>query len=283
MIKNRRKRKSHFDLIRINSKTSLWNLHEIIPSKKLLNFCNSFNLREPYQEARKYGYKSTLIIVVPQKDFFNLLLKYRGALGYYRISCLEIARDTFYPTSKKAKSTLLKSRKKIHKKYTAKYSTEKTNDKHVEKHGGKIFRFVRYTRLSKINEKPCIHEEFRINTANYIKKKTDIKTIEDLANSDPKEIYRNLKRKYVTKDRIDTVKLGKWLENVTWRRKLSKSQLRKIKASALIFKYHNRILSFADLKNFFYEKKLSIKSKMGRRSEFEKKILEVKNYGAFKI
>ncbi len=294
---NRKKRKDyragltnnqghHFDYIRINCGRISGKLRKSLPVEKLKNHSHFFKIKKSSKQAIKARFQSSLIIVAPDKKFFDILLEYEDALDAYKISHLEIAKDTFFDSSGEEEKVFQEFKRTLHKKYSTKCVDRKYPDGSRFKislhYGSRRFEFVLYTRSSKLNGEPCLHGEFRIERAYYIKKRTGIESIEDFIDCDVESLYCQLEEKYISHDQIDNVKLGKWLENLTWKRKFTEDELLIIKAYAIIFKRRNRATTFPELKNFFYIKKAEIKSKRGRRSNWENKILAVRYCGIFK-
>jgi hypothetical protein len=290
----------HFDLIRINSSQFVNVLKRNLPISDLKKECRSFRILEAFPQAAKYGFRSRLEIVAPTQSFFITLLKYESELNchykhltkVYKISYLEVARDTYYETASEADEAANSLRENLRKKWSTrtmecdvlfedKYRERNKRGKgyfgrYTRYYGGdKNFNFTVYQRISKINGKPCAHEEWRFIGASQIKMKSKISSIADLINFDFQAFCRQQDSKYLAHESINIEKLGKWLCGWTRRRKFTADEKRKIIMQAGHFLRHRKIKTPADLVNYFSKRKAEFRSKKGRKTKREMAYLKL--------
>jgi hypothetical protein len=295
-----------FDRMRILSGQKLKTLHQNLPKKELENECAFFRLSPASEVAGKYGFSSSIEIVNPTENFFRLLLKHKTDLSYSgifvskriepKISYLEVARETFYQKDWEAEDAAFELGGTLRKKWSPKnFNYDAMYDPNVADkkarnikglgdktwyYGNKNFQFVLYPRLSKINDRPCVHEEWRIIGASAIKNKTDISSIADFSGFDIKRCFEEMYRKYMIHEMIDYLKLGKWILGWTRRRNLASEEIRRAKTQANLFCRRRNIRSAADLATFFKKEKGRIKAIRGRRTVYKSKMLKT-NYRNF--
>lgn len=290
----------HFDLIRINSSQFVNVLRKKLPIIDLRKECRSFQILDAYPQASRYGLRSRLEIVAPTQRFLITLLKYESELNchyknftkLYKISRLEIARDTFYNTASEADDVANSLRENLRKKWSTRTMECDVlfEDKYREKDkrgkgyfgrytryygGNKNFNFTVYQRISKIKKKPCVHEEWRFVGASQIKMKTKISSIADLINFDIQAFCRQQDLKYLTHESINIEKLGKWLCGWTRRRKFTAEEKKEIIMQAGHFCRHRKIKAPADLVNYFSKRKAEFRSKKGRKTKREMAYLKL--------
>ena len=296
-----------FDRIRILSGQYLKSLHQRLPKKELERECTFFRLSPASEMAEKSNFSSSLEIVNPTQEFFRLLVEHerdlssKGTISQYKdpkISYCEIARDTFYQNDHEATIAALELGKKTNKKwssnnfnYDARWDPDVVGKKSGKikglgdrtwYYGSKMFEYVLYPRLSKINEQPCVHEEWRISGATNIKKKTGISSIADFIEFDIKSRFEEMNKKYIVHEEIDSIKLGKWILGWDRRRKFTNDEKLKIKMQAGLFCKHRKIYNAADLSKHFKREKDRIKAKKGRKSSLDHKMLRA-NYRKFVV
>ena len=305
-IKMKRRQAYSFDRIRILSGQKLKILHQNLPQKELKTECTFFRLSPASEVAGKYYFSSSLEIVNPTENFFRLLLKHEKDLSYIgiivskriepKISYLEMARDTFYQNDYEAEDAASELCGTFRKKWSPKnFNYDARYDPNVvEKkvrnikglgdkawyYGSKNFQIVLYPRLSKINGKPCVHEEWRFIGATTIKKKTDISSIGDFIGFDIKRCFEEMYCNYMIHEVIDYLKLGKWILNWTRKKNLASEEVHKAEMQAYLFCRHKNIKSSADLARFFKKEKDRIKAIRGRRTVYKSKVLKA-NCGDF--
>jgi hypothetical protein len=296
-----------FDKIRILSGQKLKFLHKNLPKKLLKGECDFFRLAPASDMAEQFNFISSIEFVNPSKKFFRLLLEHEKDLHSHtgilvpkeikpKISYLEIARDTFYKHEYQAVNTASELGGILRKKwpsnnfnYDAFYdpNLRDKKGKNIQGigdktwyYGTKKFQLVLYPRMSKINGQPCVHEEWRISGATNIKKKTGIESIADFIEFDIKKCFEEMYSKYMVYEKIDHLKLGKWILDWTRRKKLTDREVKKAKMQASLFCRHKNIKSAADLINFFKKEKNRIKAIRGRRTPYKSKMLKA-NYRNF--
>jgi hypothetical protein len=288
-----------FDRIRILSGQYLKSLHQRLPKKELERECTFFRLSPASEMAEKSNFSSSLEIVNPTQEFFRLLVEHerdlssKGTISQYKdpkISYCEIARDTFYQNDHEAEEAAFELGKTLRKKwssnnvsYDAMFDPDVAEKKDAKTkglgdkawyYGGDKFQFVLYPRLSKINEQPCVHEEWRISGATNIKKKTGISSIADFIEFNIQSRFEEMNKKYIVHEEIDSIKLGKWILGWDRRRKFTEDEKFKIKMQAGLFCRHRKIYNAADLSKYFKREKDRLKTKKGRKSLLDHKMLK---------
>jgi hypothetical protein len=283
----------YFDQIRINSKRKLENVSQILKD-------NGFKIAGASDVARRYGFETSIEMVIPSKETFSHLKQHEQAIWPYNISYLEVAKDIFFDSDSEADSWVGKRLETMRKRWSFGgfiYDQFKENDKQRAKRkfdavrfgtrtgyfGSKDFKFVIYARRSKVNKQPCAHLEWRILHSSNIRKRTRIATIDDLVGFDCKVFFENTYKKFITYGEIDREKLGKWLEGIDSRRKnLSKTEKRRIELQVCHFLNAYGIETYSDLVDYLKQEKEKIMHQKGPRSEWSKKILSIKSYGRFR-
>lgn len=283
-----------FDQIRINSRQDQKILKEFLPVDELRQESNKFYLRKPSFHAKIAGFKTAINFVAPNNNFFKILYRHESVLDFYKISAIEIAEDTIYPDKGEAYSAFMQNLS-MTKKWASDYLLYTPGEKELKKkkrgkglwsdrtayYGGNDFKLVVYPRTSKINDRPCLHEEFRLIKAGNIKKRTGIAFLKDFIDYDIENLFEQLVDKFITYDELDILKVGKWRLDWTRRRKLAPSQIRRAKLIGKMICDAKHISNFADFKSYLRKKKAKIKKKKGRRSVLDKKMLKAR-YGYFR-
>ena len=270
-------------------------LEDLLDMDELKGECVKLCVRYASKPAHSAGYESTLCITAPTKRLFELLSFYD--LGNYKISYIEVAKDTLRLSMDEARFESYRLKKSMLKKYTLTPFTFDARDRlHTIRLkletgmfsdmtnylGGKFMKYVVYARISKITSEPCIHSEWRIRGAYNIKKITGISKIEDFINFDLKKFYEEITSKYIYHAEINHGRLGKFLKGYDGRRKdYTKRQLIGIGVAAATFIAANKITSTAELVNTIKKLKDEINSFSGRRNEFQKRILSISSNRMF--
>jgi hypothetical protein len=291
-----------FDYIRIITKEDRGSLVKSLPIIELKQNCHDFYIIRASEKAQKIGYKSTLVIVAPSPKALETLLKCEEHLVYvpyfvgqrepYKISYLEIARDTPQRTEFEAERKILQLSKLQRMKWAKNnfvynaYSGNRNEWNWPQKddelfsnrtwyYGGDKFKFAMYPRISKIMRLPCVHEEWRMVGASTIKKKTGITNIIDLIEADLNLIFERLHGNYITYEKIDYERFGKWLLGLDGRRKFSEEQKSDVLMQGFLFCKTHEIESPADFVRVINEKKSEIKKWIGRKRFWQKRFLKV--------
>jgi len=285
----------YYDKIRINSEMNV-STNNKLPIKGLEKNSYFFSIRKASLKASWKKFQSSLEIVAPTQTFFQLLLQNETIIEPYMISHLEIARDTFYKTNYDAEHMCWETLKTCRKKFSSNHfiydqrfegNTKKRRNnpelfgQQTGYFGSDNFKYVVYARLSKINGMPCVHEEWRIRGAANIRKKTNISIISDLISFDLKAFFEDQYNRHICFEEIDNLKFGKWLLGMTRLKNVTKQQLMKIQLAHRHFCDDWDISTYADLVRFFKQQKKDIKSKRGRRSAWDIKILSLTDYSRF--
>jgi hypothetical protein len=283
----------HFDLIRINTKNKTRTLKKILPLNELRKECHKIWVEPAYPIAREYGYNTRIEFVAPTQRFFEILQNYEQFFWSYKISRVELARDKFGKGTNENNEKVHDQLKYKNKKYTTDHHVKiQTVEEAIENDdesltgnktgyfGSKHFKNVIYPRKSKINNEPCVHEEWRITSATVIKRKTGIKTIDDLMNFDIQEFLETQDERQINYGTINTMALGKWLLG-TKKRKFTYREMLKVGLRARHFLIKHKLRTFADLRHFLKEEKKTAKTKTGRKNAWEHKVLSLRSYNRF--
>ncbi len=283
----------YFDRVRINVKLPLELLKTYFPENK---YGRQLSLRKPYAIARYHGYKSRIELLDPSAELILEISKVLAGIQV-SISYIEITKDIIcqskFEASIKTK-TLIETARKKHSPLPFIYDQKKSKAKgrinndpalfsdKIGYFGSKRFKYVPYARLSKINNLPCIHAEWRITRAAVIKKKTGIKSIQDLATFDLVKYFEDTTARYIVHEAIDINKLGKWLTGLSRRKKFTKRQRMSIQLAAVHQLRTYDIDSHTDLVSLFIQQKAQIKNHRGQKNEYQRKVLAIKDYGKFR-
>jgi len=266
-------------------------LKKIIPFKELKKHCKSCSPRKASNIAQLGGFKSRINAVVPNKEFFRILENYVNDLPGHKISEIEIAEDTIYDTQYDAGRAFVEYKKIGELKWSTKSTVYEGDFAQIEKNGKwyhqtlylgkKNFNLRIYPRMSKVNNQPCLHKEFKLMGASNIKNKTSIESIKDLIDINSEKTYALLENKFTSHSEIDWLKLGKFLKRKTRKRKLSEEEKSHLVIHAKLYCRIKKIKTYQDLKERFSIRKQSIRLKKGRKSNCDKYILK-RPYGYFK-
>jgi len=289
----------HFDKIRVNSQKDLDFILDVLPVKEIRRECYSLKIRKPHKKASTIGNRVSLEIVAPSKKALELLRINQWKLRPYYITYLEVTKDTFRESEDQAVSEVKEDRGKLRKRWANSYFVFDPNKQENPKLkkglyitptiscGGNTCKYVLYARPSKVNGKPCVHGEWRLQGPSVIKRATGISTITDLFLFDVRNFIESQNERLLRDDlQIDMKKLGKWLEDCTRQKKFSDEKLSEIMFHATAFCSTLEISAFAGLIQYFKAEKKEIKkreekSRHRRRSDYENRIMKVKNYNRF--
>ena len=220
-----------------------------------------------------------------------------------KISYIELARDTRHVSFSKAYVSLSKYSKTLRKKYSGGFiydgsDKEKNLGKGLvsdstyyygtvtgkEKTSGEItinitgkFKFVMYAKISPIDCFQYAHEEWRISNAGNIFKRTGIRTIKDLLIINKGKLFGDFENKFLTHYTINQQKLGMYLHGLNRCRKPSKKIEMRSQLLGAVFCSIHKIQTANDLVSYCMKEKKRIKSKVGRKSKWENRILHI-NY-----
>jgi hypothetical protein len=287
-----------FDRIRINTTYPLDELKKILPVSKIKDEAYYFQIRASSEAAQCVGFKSTINIVCPSPEALTLLEKHLIPSSAI-ISGIEIARDAICETKEEAIEEF-KNNWNLRKKFTHKHFIyddyeDGRRDRRKLHHeddtlfyhrsayfGERNFQYVIYPRLSKISYLSVFRGEWRIEGAARIREKTGIRSISDLLKFDFEKFFDDMDRQYIARERINRMKLGRWILGWTRKRILTKSQQQAVQLVYQQFINRKNIHSYADLVAYFMKEKERIKNKPGARSKRDRKILAVRDYGMFR-
>jgi hypothetical protein len=282
----------YIDFVRINSKQKLQEL------KKALNV-PGIKIKKPYPVAMRWGYKSRLDLIAPTKKDLAIILENESRIHPYKIAYLEIAKDSFRKTLHNADMKIFHNLKTMDRRWSYEWFIYDQLEKDYEQYRKrkpdlgtltnyiypKKFKFVQYARLSKINQRPCIHEEFRILGAKKIRQKTGVSTIADLIIFDSQKFLERELEKLIANKTIDRIKFGRWLAGIDGRKKkLSPREIKEGQIHVAHFSQIYNISSFAKLKRILKELTKMIEKAPGARNEFQKRVLALKgNFRRFQL
>jgi hypothetical protein len=284
----------YFDKISINTNQTIRVLKELFPKEHMAPEAYQFLISPASKLAKFVGFKTRIDVVAPTTECMNRLEVLNTRQAIAKISHIEIARDEFCKTKSDAEFCFNSMTKTLRKKYTPynivlDYSEIFTSNKdkklfsdNTGYFGKETFRLVIYPRRSKINNNPVLHSEWRIRGASLIRKKTGIRTISDLTKFNFIEFFDRSEDILTRHEEIDQQKLGKWLLGWGRRKIITRRDRLKIGATAAWFCLMNNIESYQDLVSTLMKSKKYLKSKPGRKSSWERKILGLKNYGIFR-
>ncbi len=290
----------YFDKVRINIRKSPNNLRQLLPLNDLKSETTSFFVGNAYEQARTYGLPARIEFVAPSQKCLGILDKSLSNI-IVKISSLEIAEDTFYETEREASFEFEKLIKTINKKYThthliydqcndSKKSSKRRKNRIIDEKlfssktiymGSDKFKHVIYPRLSKINGRPCIHSEWRIQGAFNIKTKTGIASIADFVDFKLRDFVNQQKKQQITHDRINPTKLGRWILGKSGRKSFSEYDLRRWGIQGRLYCNVYKINTYADLVTFLVNIKEELKKKRGPKTGNEKRLLALTNYRRF--
>ena len=296
----------YFDRLHILSRIQRQELIYHFPYDKLIAECRSLMIINT--DFEKSLYRSRMEVIAPTAEFLRALHENEALFGDgYKISKMEIAHDTFcentsdaerktnilFPTLRKKYSFSSifngnpnKPKKDRLKDRSRGLFAEKTfYSSFDDKQGGRRsnFKYVLYARWSKINDKPCVHEEWRIAGAGLIARKTGIRDIGDLVRFDFRRFFDKQNAKYIVHESINYEALGLWLTGFDGRRVLTRRQWRgvQIRAQQFLLRAKRDRETYSDLVLLFKDEKKRISEKRGARSEWDKKVMALKDCRRF--
>lgn len=257
-----------------------------------------FKILATSHQAKRGYFKSRIEIGVPSRKCLEILSRYFSHRQEHRISYLEITRDIFYPTDQDAIDKLLHALTLTRRKYSSKrFIYDQTKQPNKERfaddreglispktgyYGPANFRYVIYARLSKINAKPCLHDEWRLSPPR-IREKTGIRTLDDLLNFDIRSFFdRKCKRLIIAEPKpIYLERLGRWLLDWGYKKKITKEHMDRIYSEAREFCKTHKIRSYLDLSEYIKRRQEELKAKKGRKTRLEEKILMLTDFDRF--
>jgi hypothetical protein len=277
----------YIDRLRINSKRKVQELKKTFKVQGI-------QVIRAYRKAMGWGFRSRLDLIAPTKEVLTVIHENESKIHPYKISYLEIAKDTFQRTLRKADVLVSRNIGLLDRRWSResyKYDQKYENYKKYKKRkpdlgtrtiyiGQKNFKYVQYARPSKINQRPCVHEEFRILGAKRIRQKTGISCIADLIPFDSEQFFERDYAKLITSKTIDKEKLGRWLAGIDGRRKkLTRQEKIKCQIRVRHFCSTYEIETFNDLKKELSRLNKEIREHPGAKNEFQKRVLALKgNY-----
>ena len=295
----------YFDRIYILSRKERWELVRYLSDDKFIMECRSFKIIDT--DSEQGVYRSRIEVVAPTADFLQILHINEALLGSdYKISRIEIAHDTFCDSVGDAELKADNLFRTVRKKYSFGHIFEGNPDKTKKERlkdrsrglfaertfyssldnekGGRWvrFRYVLYARRSKMNNRPCVHKEWRIAGAGLIARKAGIRGIDDLVRFDFKEFFDTIGGKYIVHESINHETLGKWLNGFDGRKALTQQEKHSVDLAVQHFLQSHKIETYSDLVLFFRDEMSSINEKRGVRSAWEKKVMALKDCRRFR-
>lgn len=290
----------YYDKIRINLKITPNKLIKLLPIDELKEESYYFLVSDSSDEARKFGLFATIDMVAPSRKCLEILDKQIPRATTTKISKLEITRDTFFETEQVAQAELNKLLPTIRKKYTSEHfiydqanegEKKRKNKSEINEKlfspvtgyfGSNNFKYVIYARHSKIDDRPCVHAEWRITGASNLKRKTGIISIRDLTNYDLIKFFDEKDKRFIANESIDLTKLGRWILGWTRKKSFSEKALRRMGINGRLFCDAYEIDTYADLVSHFKVVKKKLQDKRGPKTSYQEKILLLSNYGVWR-
>lgn len=196
---------------------------------ELEKYCNTALITTTTKTvSAKTGYRSRLELTVPRGQAFQLLERSLKNVAH-KISYIEIARDRLFSTEMIAESkanALMESTHKLYSKKCFIFDLYKSTKFVLRKHGifssktgyfgENSFRYVIYARHSKLMQlpSPCLHDEFRIQSAARIRNMLSINSITDMLNVDEKANFLKLKKKFIRFEELDHEAHGRFRQGM---------------------------------------------------------------------
>lgn len=296
-----------FDKITISSYVDIATLARSLPVADLKNQAYDFGII-PIKSGNGYRgpYRSRIYVVVPVKAFWDLLLLHERAFSPYKISQVEIARDTYHTseydcinavrgiatTVRKLYSAVIRFDGRDRPKDISKglwsdesyiFGTPRVSKKTGEINVAGKLKYAFYARDSKLNGQPCVHEEWRISGAGNIVKNTGMQTVHDLLQANVRECFDAMSTRWLTHGKIDHLKLGLWLLSMDYRKKLTDREESKARFRGSVYCRIWAIRTFADLAGHFMLRKQDVKMRGQGHTYWGKRFLRIKNYRRFAV
>jgi len=298
----------YIDKISFNLKVPKNYINRILPLTKLRSYSARCHLDCAGEKARKFGYRTKIEIEQPEMEVFLILTKYEKFMPGYKISYIEIARDTPYSSKTIAVSSLDFILKYRRVRYATNYKIVDSNYSNKLiiseiRYSGRTgywsnnsAKLVTYSCNSKKKNIPCIHDEYRFHGAGNIKRKTGLSTLNDVINFDFEQFFVQHEEKYITYESVDFEKLGRWVNNIPPKVSVTETfgKEKKIvcdrakraahlfcRASAAEEEYgydFETIRTAAGLRIFLKNNSKKIKTKLGRRDRWDNKVLDLTPY-----
>lgn len=287
----------YIDKIHFNLKVPKGYINQILPLRKLNYHSARCHLYCASEKAREFGYLTKIEIEQPEMEVFSLLAKHEKFMSEYKISYIEIARDTLCSSKKETKILFDFKLKHLRRKYLRKHEVcgsnnsdklKKSKTKYSDETGywgTDNAKLAMYECISKKANVPCVHDEYRFRGASNIKGKTGISTLNDMINFDFEQFFTQQEEKYITYESIDYEKLGRWVNNIPPKVSVTKTfgKEKKIvynraKRAAHRFCRAEGINTVAGLIIFFKNELKKIRTKMGRRNQWDNKVLKLTPY-----
>ena len=277
----------YFDRLWIYSMRTPPQINQNIPLNRFIEHCRVFKIKGKSSFQQFTNYHSWLDVIAPTPEFLRLLYQHEESLNPYKISYIELARDTIHDTKQQACEAIqnLHFRKKWATKHFTFYDSElSTNNEmfgNITKYSqSKNFGFKTYARISKIAGKPCAHLEWNIRTPKIIEAKTGISEIGDLLAFNFQKFFEITdNRMLIRNEKIDQQKLGKFLLGLRKKKKLNRRQTFSVGCHGSAY-MNGR--DYGDLVRYFSKLKKQIRSKTGPRTEWENRIIGLKDYSIFR-
>ena len=276
----------HFDRVKINSLLDPKILKSELPMEELKRNSYSCEIQKAGYKSHLNGYSSRLVFSAPNARFLKILYGHEKSLGTYFISHLEIAEDTIYPS--KAEALQATYNFSCRKKWATKNWVYVSKDipRNDNKFGlqtdyteNKLYGHKTYGRNSKITGQPCFHREWHFFELHTILDKTGISEIGDLIGFNFPSFFRLHDAKYLIRDeRADQQKVGKWALGWSQRKNFSKREVWRIGCTGSAIIGGLDAAQFVQkLKNY----KIEIRSRKGELSEWDKRVLGIRDYRKF--
>jgi len=266
----------YFDRVKIFiPRTTFSFMDPKIKNTELIGLCSHSKIRDWYMGA-------TLDIELPNKKCFPYLLHRLKNIHYY-ISYLEISTDFLYRFEETAIKKVKRAAKTINIKYinhhkpclNQRSSPDErffTNDIWYWGPSDAKIRFIMYTPYSKplLPEKiPCIHTEWRLKSSHTIWKYAKVISLEDLADFNFDQFYRNQCRRMQFL-KIDHQAHGFYLLNPSSRNRNSKDNRKEEEQISREFCREKGITHPVHLKNYYMGEQKSERRGQSQKASYYK-------------
>lgn len=282
-----------FDRIRINTFKEPETLKEQLPVDELKRHSKSFQIDHVSYMRQYTGYKSRIDFTAPTPEFLDLLFENEKALGPYKISYVEIAKDRITDTEQAAINAVqnLSFRKKW---ATKTFNFVEPEDLPEKKDGcfgpitkyseSRDFGIKAYARNSKITGDQCSHHEWRIKTPGVIQKKSGISEIGNCIGFNFHNFFKIQDEKFlIYNEKADQFKVGKFIVGAGRRKYFAKREEWSIGCHGAAYtsgkNYGELVQNFKRIKR---EIEREVKGRPGPKTAWERKFLNLKNYTRFR-
>jgi hypothetical protein len=266
-------RVARFDKIEIVLPQTPEELRALLPLADL----QAHALTSTLQHYSLYDYRAKLLIVAPDRQYWEILARYEAQLGEYKICYVELAYDTFFQSALDAKRAAQAEVQVLRKKHHRRGEIKVVGDTVYFEDRKARTNLKEYPRADKRTGEPLVRVEWILKHAAHIRKKTDIATISDLRDFDFEPFFT----KHYLREEIDYERLARWFNNIPVRAKVvehSGGFLHTYAQLGYRFCLGHEIESAAQLRQHFKEERENIRARGGPRTPGEQKYARLSYY-----